>query len=499
MTRLKHWLLLALSFALGLSDQMSSAQPLSAGPLFDEFKLTLSPGMRTEALGPLFYDQHKGSERTWAIPPLLSDTRDPEVGLHEFDFLYPILTYDQYGSQYRWQFCQVFSFAGGPSADAEAKRRFTLFPVYFQQRSSNPDDNYTAFVPFYGHLQHRLFRDEIFFVMFPFYAQTRKKDVITDNYLFPIVHVRHGPGLEGWQVWPLAGHEHKDVTTKTNGFNEVQTVPGHDHLFVLWPIFFNDRSGLGTENPDWMQGVLPLYSFERSPQRDSTTVVWPFFSHIDDRQQKYREWDAPWPLIEFARGEGKTTTRVWPFFSHAHNATLQHDFYMWPVYKYERAQLPPLDRQRTRILFFLYSDITEKNTETGEVGNRSYLWPFYTRSRDFKGRSRLQVLALLEPFVMGSHKVPRDWSPLWSIWRAEKDPHTGAASQSLLWNLYRKDTRPDYKKVSILLGLFQYQSEPESRRVRVFYIPVSGTKRPRATYEHLADPVRAPVSAQAGE
>ena len=38
---------------------------------------------------------------------------------------------------------------------------------------------------------------------------------------------------------------------------------------------------------------------------------------------KYREWDAPWPLIVFARGEGKTTTRVWPLYSRAHNATLE--------------------------------------------------------------------------------------------------------------------------------------------------------------------------------
>ena len=45
-----------------------------------------------------------------------------------------------------------------------------------------------------------LFRDEIFFVMFPIYSQTRKKDVVTDNYLYPFFHLRHGDGLHGWQV-----------------------------------------------------------------------------------------------------------------------------------------------------------------------------------------------------------------------------------------------------------------------------------------------------------
>lgn len=478
MTLTKPWFILGLA-AFALSSPCTRGQALDAGPFYDRFPLTLAPGSRTEVLGPLYYDQHGESESTWALPPLLSDTKDPEVGLREFDFLYPLMTYDRYGDQYRWQFLQLFSRSGGPSPDVDSKRRFTIFPLYFQQRSSNSNDDYTALAPFYGHLKHRLFRDEIFFVMFPFYSQTRKRDVVSDNYFYPFVSRSRGPGLSGWQAWPVVGHVEKSVTTRTNGFHDVQTVPGYNSWFVLWPIFFNDHTGLGSTNEGWQRAVLPLYSLERSPLRDSTTVIWPFFSKIDDREKKYREWDAPWPLIEFARGPGKTTDRVWPFFSQSHSPTLEDNFYLWPVYKYERARLEPLDRQRTRILFFLYSDTHEKNTETHEFRTRSYLWPLYTHWRDLKGRSRLQVFAPLEPFVQGSHKIERDWSPLWSVWRQEKDPGTGAASQSLLWNLYRKDVRPEHKKVSILLGLFQYQSGPENKRLRLFYIPVNlGKARP---------------------
>ncbi len=88
---------------------------------------------------------------------------------------------------------------------------------------------------------------------------------------------------------------------------------GMTAFFALWPLFFNDRSGIGTPNPEWQQTSIPAYSVLRSPQRDSTTILWPFFNYVDDREKKYREWDAPWPLIVFARGEGKTTTRIWPF------------------------------------------------------------------------------------------------------------------------------------------------------------------------------------------
>jgi hypothetical protein len=453
-----------------------AAEPPNAGPLFDEFDLTLSQGSRTEAVGPLFYSEQSETRHTWAIPPLFSSTRDPAVELEEIDFVYPLLTYDRYGAQYRWQLFQLWSFSGGPTQQEPARNRFTLFPLYFQQRSSDPSQNYTAVVPFYGHINHRLFRSEIFFVMFPFYSQTRKKDVVTDNYLYPLFHLRHGNGLEGWQFWPLAGHERKEVTWQTNGFNDIKVIGGHESSFALWPIFFNERRALGTENPAQEWDFLPFYSEVRSPGRDSTTVLWPFFSRIDDREKEYREWDAPWPFVVVARGEGKTTTRVWPFFSQAHSPKLESDFYLWPIYKYNRGRGDTLDRERTRICFFLYSDTRDRNTETHAWRRRVDLWPLFRHRRDFNGNTRLQILAPLEPFTPGSHKIERDYSPVWSLWRSEKNPQTGAASQSLLWNLYRRDTAPERKQVSALFGLFQAQSDSEGTRLRLFYIPFGKTK-----------------------
>src|SRR6516225_3570629 len=73
------------------------ASEFHAGPLFDRFSLTLEPGSRTEVLGPLFYSQQTESEHIWAIPPVFSYTHDTSVPFKEYDFCYPILTYDRYG------------------------------------------------------------------------------------------------------------------------------------------------------------------------------------------------------------------------------------------------------------------------------------------------------------------------------------------------------------------------------------------------------------------
>jgi hypothetical protein len=131
---------------------------------------------------------------------------------------------------------------------------------------------------------------------------------------------------------------------------------------------------------------------------------------------------------------------------------------------------------RKRILLFLYSDTTQKDTEAGTAERRVDVWPLFTYRHDHEKRARLQVVSILEPLLPDSKSVERDYSQLWSFWRAERDPTTGAASRSLLWNLYRYDKTPDSKKCSLLFGLFQYQSDSEEKRVRLFYLPIAKSK-----------------------
>jgi hypothetical protein len=215
----------------------------------------------------------------------------------------------------------------------------------------------------------------------------------------------------------------------------------------------------------------------RSPQRDSTSFFWPLgVTHTVDRQRRFDEWGTPWPFIVFTRGEGKTVNRVWPFFSQARNPTQTSGWYLWPIYKYNGLHSDPLDRERKRVLFFLYSDVSAKNSETRQRLRQIDLWPLFTSRRDFDGRARLQILAPLEPILPNNAGVERNLSPLWSLWRSERNPGTGATSQSLLWNLYRREATLQGKKCSLLFGLFQYQSHQDGRRWRVFYVPF-GTSR----------------------
>jgi hypothetical protein len=456
----------------------ADAEDAHFGFLFDHHKLTLESGTERQAAGPFYWHRQWDTSELFAVPPFYSHVRekDKEVDAVEWDALYPVVSYDRFGPEYRWHLFQVLSWAGSESMDGEHKRRLTLYPFYFSQRADNPTNNYWALLPFYGHVQNRLFRDEVDFVMLPAYLKSRKRDVVTRNYLFPIFHLREGNHLAGWQVWPLVGHERKVPYTTKDGFGDDVKVGGHNKWFVGWPFFNDATTDIGTENPSHKQAFIPLYAFERSPHRDYTSYLWPLgFTFVDDRERKYREKGLPWPFVVFARGEGKTMDRVWPFYSHGITPNQQSDQILWPVYSNRRFHSAELDREKLRILMFLYADITEKHLENGEYRRRTALWPLFTHQKDEQGRERLQVLAPLEPFV-DNKSIERNWSPLWALWRAEKNPKTEASSQSVLWNLYRHERTPETRKTSLLFGMFQWQSGPEGRKARVLFIPFGKRK-----------------------
>jgi hypothetical protein len=440
-----------------------------AGPAIQTFDLTLSAGTRTEIAGPFYYRQQRGTELTRAWPPFYSYCENPRLESREDDFLYPLWSRIQYGQEVRWQFTQMLSFGGGTNPPQGDAKRFTIYPLYFQQRSTNGSENYTAVVPFYGHIKNRLLIPDAYFIMFPLYGQTRKHGYVTDNYLWPIFSLRKGDHLEGWKFWPLAGNEHKDITFATNGFGDISAVPGYDKFFYLWPLGFDTKTGLGTENPDHTAGFLPLYTKTRSPQRDSTSVIWPLFSWIDERKRNYHEWQGPWPLVIFAWGEGKHTDRVWPIFSQSHDAKQESDSYLWPLYQYRAFHTDLLETKRNKVLFYIYESTVEHNRRTGTYKKRLDMWPFFEWHKDIYGSTQLQVFAPVEPALNEQRGIERNWSPLWTVWRAQNNATNGCQSRSLLWNLYRSDTTPTSKKSSLLLGLFQYMHDGGTDRLRMFY------------------------------
>jgi hypothetical protein len=150
---------------------------------------------------------------------------------------------------------------------------------------------------------------------------------------------------------------------------------------------------------------------------------------------------------------------------------------LWPIFRDKILQSPPLVRERTQVLFFLYSDVLERNTDAGTSAHRTDLWPLFVHKREHDGRERLQVGALLESVLPESKSLERNYSPLWTLWRTEKNPATKTESRSFLWNLYRQDRTADTRKTSFLLGLVQHEKTAVGQSWRLFYLPFGSSQK----------------------
>jgi hypothetical protein len=442
---------------------------IELGPAWHEFSLTLRPGTGAEGLGPVWGSEHSEGSWLWRVSPLVSHFEDSATSRSEYSILYPIFTYDRFGGEYAARFLQFLEVTGSTTPDDEAKDRKTLFPLFFYQKSTNPTNGYCAVLPFYGHVRNRLFRDEVRFVLAPLWVSSLKRGVKTDNFLFPFFHWRHGAGVSGWQLWPIIGSESKSITYRLNLLEEEELVPGHERQFFLMPFAMHERSGIGSDNPVTNWFFFPLYLQTRSPATDYTSVF--FFGHRTNRTEQFSEWSTPWPFIGWANGPGKTARRLWPLWGHAKSPSLESDFFLWPLYTHRGFSGPSVRRDRTRLLYFAYSDQHLLSTENGDDFRRRELWPLFIWRKELSGKSRLQVLAPLEPLLPNNASVERLYSPVWSLYRAESDPKAGRSSRSVLWNLWRRDVERDVRRTSFAFGLVKTQKSASGRQWRFFGRP----------------------------
>jgi len=116
--------------------------------------------------------------------------------------------------------------------------------------------------------------------------------------------------------------------------------------------------------------------------------------------------------------------------------------------------------------------------------NSLRIWPFFDYEREEAGHTTFSFLYL---FPFKEEGFERNLFPLFRIFRWEKDPE-GRKSTNFLWGLYKRIEKEDLdywevahlievkngghgKRVSLLKGLFYYQSDGENAGLRLFYIP----------------------------
>ncbi len=474
--------LITVFFFLLYNPAISSGRDdFSLGPLLNIEEDESQESQEVDLLGPFITSKRDKDSSEFGLRPLFYLLRDSEKDSTEFDFLYPIATYDRREEDWDFQFLiYLLSYESEKKPSGFRETEFTLFPFIFSKRAEDRDKSYFAVFPLYGGLKDKFARDEINFLLFPLYLETKKGGFTNYSFLWPIFGYYTGGGQEGFRLWPLFGYRKRGETL--------------DEKFALWPIYVSKRwEFFGEERRSFM--IFPFYSTLESPERTQSTYLWPLFNRLVDREKEIERWDTPWPLINFTRGK-KTGNRVFPFYASEEDKNSEEGFFLWPLYRYSNLTLEDHVRKRKTFLLFLYSDIKEEPTiDGGREGRRIDFWPLFSYKRDEKGNRSFHFLSLLEPFFSNNKGIERNYAPLWRLfeWNKYED---GRSVSSFLWNTYRMEKSKDMTKVDLrpiipifsyvdseekskfyfLGGLFGYKSDQRKKTFKLFFIPINISK-----------------------
>lgn len=435
-------------------------------------------------VGPLLKYEHTADTTRWALRPLFYYENTAAGHLSTTDILFPLASVDQGDDLKRFHLLRLVTLDFG-ARESGSKNEFMLFPFIFYSHQSDRSPTFALF-PLGGRIEGKYGRERIDFALFPLYSRTSTKELTTTNILWPFFSWVDGENVSGWQFWPLYGR-----TEKLGSF---------DKRFFLWPFIMRNDLGLGSSEPRREIVVFPLWASIDSPSLQAQNLLWPFFTHTNDQENGYEEWDFPWPLLRLTYGEGRDGIRMIPFYANERIGDYRKRWFLWPLYKIEESKTETFSYRRDRIVFFLYSDLEERllNEELPHK-KRVALWPLFTYE-NIDGLASFSTLALLEPFFPDNERLVRNWAPLWRIYQTRWDRRGNQAS-SLLWNLYWKEARGDdvfwelfplvrYRHeatagvdLSLLKGFFRYRRGPERTKLSFLFLPwgpswVSSPPRP---------------------
>ncbi|KPJ69061.1 MAG: hypothetical protein AMJ45_01165 [Syntrophobacter sp. DG_60] len=403
-----------------------------------------------DALGPIFSYGHTPEKKSFSIRPLISYQRTPEQT--SWHFLYPLFRYERGREETKFSLLLL----------ANKERGYTeIFPFFWGKTKDG--ERYRGFFPFYGKFRDRFGKDEITFTLWPIYTFSREGELRTYRFFGPIFTYHKGSGRKAIKFLPFYGRDEKEGEFYKR--------------FYLWPIIIHQRTDLDT-SPKYYFSVFPFYISQKTLFSRSTTILWPFFYFY--RCGDYRRWDFPWPFFSWAKGDHRKEIKFLPLFSYKRTKKLKSFYILYPLYKHELDTT--IGEKIVTDYFVFFNRYERRYDKEGKPTLKlfKFLPIFYYRSQAEQVKSYFPAILPIE-----HEGFERNITPLLRIYYHESG--LGYEYTNLLWGTYRYkkteeleskhfsfllglEKRANYKKVSLLAGIFQYITEKERRYFKIFYL-----------------------------
>ncbi|AMM41294.1 conserved hypothetical protein, secreted [Candidatus Desulfofervidus auxilii] len=432
---------------------LQASSEISQSPLLNYYVSEETKSI--EAVGP-FFSYQKGPEfKTFAFRPFFSYEKTPQ-GL-SWDILYPLIRYrrDNWGK--RFQLLPLIN--QEERHQGESYKEY--FPVFWGKTKTG--EKYGGIFPIYGKYKQRFDRDEIKFVLWPFYISSKKADSHTYRFLWPFFSYHKGAGRKGFKFLPLFGYDRKQ-----GEFSK---------YFFLWPIFLYQKTKLNTSEPHTYFSVFPFYISDKSPVSYSYTFLWPFFRV--HHYKEYRHYDFPWPILGWSKGKDYYAFRFLPFYIHEKDKEKESTYWLYPLYKHQIEQ----GKKETIVTdFFLVFDRYERRYD--KTGNQTLklarFWPFYY----YKAENN-HIKAYFPAILPIEHPgFERNIAPILRIYYHERNAQKSYTNW--FWGLYTHkknkeretyhlfplfnyEKKEEEKKLSFLAGILQIRSLEQKKYIKIFY------------------------------
>ncbi|MCX7590962.1 MAG: hypothetical protein N2255_04970, partial [Kiritimatiellae bacterium] len=462
---------------------------------------------RLRIAGPVFESQKTQDHRSFqAVRPIYSSFADPQRDETRREFLWPLGIVRDFQGQRFWLFLIAFGHDFDVSSDL-SRCRTVILPLFFNGRDATGNE-YLALFPFGGTIREFAGRDEIRFVLFPFYSKSIVRDAETLSILWPIFSYTHGGDVLRYRVFPFYGRS----------INEGRW----DKAFIMWPIW-NSARYTYPDSTGRAYVLFPIFGRVDLSDQKGWMILPPFFKWIEGQRQSILS--CPWPFFEYARGEIDRLS-FWPFWGTETRypsgsrkndlvcPSMSSTFFCWPLGRSEMLARSDAAVRRWFFLPFLYHEKIvsaqpqgdnsgQESMEAQNMGAHSRsvqthspadarvfkLWPLASYRRKANA-SRFRLLELwptrdLEP-------VERNLAPFWTIYCRTRDNE--AVEDELLWGLIRHrrvseserqfsifpifnwERGGEARAWSLLHGLLGCRQEATSRRYRILYVLEFGKK-----------------------
>lgn len=445
-------------------------------PLFDYRSSPAEGFQNLSILGPLVKFENRGADRETAIRPFFFAADNPTLGTSSTDFLYPAASRERSPEADSYRVFGLFRKQSFRKQEGERKEEGTSLLPFYVSGTSERYGPYRAFIPFYGDIYQRFWRDEYHFVLFPLYGQTVNHGTTVDHYLFPFFSRTRGENESGFDIFPLYGQSEKSGVYRKR--------------FVLWPFFVASDTGLDTDNPTRKRLFFPFYAETDAPKLTARSYLWPFFGYVDDRGRKIRETDWFWPFFATVKGEEVQSDIFLPFYSHEVSKTGEKSWFLWPLYKRDQLRSEEYRESYNRLLL-LYSDREGFWPKEGTSRRRLAVWPLFLYKRSPVGVSSISFPAPVET-LLDREGIDRNWAPFWRLYQRRWNDR-GMSASSFLWNLFWHERRGEdlayelfplvfYRgekggsDLRLLKGLIGLKKSPDGEKeLSLFWLP-SGLK-----------------------